>query len=173
MMSTELNKTNLEEMYHKEFLSIREIADLLDSDKSVIYRRMIRFEIPRRETHELRPDYKVKVPCEKCGEQKLKYGRFKLCKSCWDKENRRERYPCGTLVPLKSMPTPKRKFKVCLNCRGKITRGNKSGYCSKCWKLPGMKKYIANIFCKSCGRAITGHGETGKCHSCSRKKVII
>ena len=167
-MIIELNKTNLEEMYHKEFLSIREIAELLEVDKSVIHRRMIRLEIPRRETHELKPDYKVKVPCEKCGKLKLRYGKYKLCKNCWDKENGRERYLCDALVPLKFTPRPKRKFKVCLNCRGKIASWNKSGYCSICWKLPGMKKYIANVFCKNCGKAITGHSDTGKCHKCSK-----
>jgi len=169
-MIIELNKVNLEEMYHKEFLSIREIADILEVAKSIVHKRMISFEIPRRETHELRPNYKVKVPCEKCGKQKLKFGRFKICTNCWDEENGRERYPCGVLVPLEFSPRPKRKFKVCLNCRGKITSWNKSGYCSGCWNLPGMKKDIANIFCKKCGKAITGHGETGKCHSCSREK---
>lgn len=167
MLSTELNKANLEEMYHKEFLSIRDIADFLESDKSVIHRRMIRFEIPRRKAHELRPDYNSKVLCEKCGKPKLRHGRFKICKSCWDKKNGRERYLCGALVPLKFTPRPKRKFKACLNCKGKIASWNKTGYCSGCWKLSGMKKYIANIFCKSCGKAITGHSDTNKCHKCS------
>ena len=169
-MITELNKTNLEEMYCKEFLSIREIAEFIEVSKSVIHRRMIKFEILRREANELKPDYKVRVLCEKCGEQKLKFGRFKICRSCWDKENRRERYPCGMLVPLKLAPIPKRKFKVCLNCKGKIASWNKSGYCSKCWNLSGMKKYIANEFCKKCEKAITGHGTTNKCYKCSKEK---
>ena len=163
----ELNKINLEEMYHKEFFSIREIADFFEINKSIIYRKMITFNIPRRETHEMRPDYKVKIPCEKCGKLKLKFGRFKTCRDCWDKEKGRERYPCGALVPLRFTPRLKRRFKVCLNCRGKIASWNKSGYCSQCWKLPGMKKYIANVFCKNCGKAITGHGETGRCYKCS------
>jgi len=157
-------------MYHREFLSIREIAELLDSDKSVIHREMVKFGIPRRETHELKPDFKAKVPCEKCGEQKLRHSRYKICKNCWDKENKRERYPCGTLVPLRLMPRPKRKFKVCLNCREEIASWNKSGYCGSCYKLPGMKKYIAKIFCKKCGIFITGHGKAGLCHGCDMKK---
>lgn len=169
-MSTELNKDNLEEMYHREFLSIREIAELLESDKSVIHKRMIKLGIPRRKTHELKPDYKDKIPCEICGEQKLRFGKYKICKNCWDKENGRERYPGGTLIPLRLMPRPKRKFKACLHCRGEIASWNKSGYCGSCYKLPGMKKYIAKIFCKKCGKFITGHGATGKCSKCSQDR---
>lgn len=163
-VSTELDKANLEEMYHKEFLSIREIADLLGSNKDTIHKKMISFKIPRREVHELKPDYEAKISCEKCGEQKLRHSKYKICKDCWDKENKRERYPCGMLVPLKFTPRPKRRFKACLNCKGVIASWNKSGYRGSCYNLPGMKKYIAKIFCKKCGKFITGHGTTGRCY---------
>jgi len=166
----ELNKAELTEMYHNEYLSIREIAYFLEVSRAMIHEKMIKFGIPRRKANELKPSYNEKRPCEKCGEPISIFGRYKICRNCWDKENGRERYPNGCLVPLKNTPRPKRKFKICLNCQGKIASWNRSGYCSKCWNLPGMKKYVSNVFCKKCGKTITGHGKTGKCLKCSRDR---
>lgn len=167
-MNLEFIKSELEEMYIKEFLSIREIAEFIGCSRTTIHKKLKEFNIPRRKFNELR-SFKGEVPCIKCGELKPKCSNSKLCKDCWLIENNRERYPCGAIVPLRLSPRPKRKYDKCLNCKGWIASWNKSGYCTSCWNLPGMKKHIANVFCKKCGKAITGHGKTGFCYKHSRK----
>jgi len=160
-----IERGELEKLYHEEFFSIREVADIYKCSKCTIHKRMIEYGIERRPfiNHNTRGRLKF---CKACNSKMPFHSRYKICKKCWAKKNGRERYPNGYLVSKKTTPFSKRKQKFCERCRERIAYWNKTGYCTSCWNLPGMKKYIANIFCKRCGKAITGHGKTGLCGSC-------
>jgi len=160
-----VEREELEKLYHEEFFSIREIADICKCSKATIQRRMVAFNIKRRLFINHNVQGRIKY-CKTCNSKMPFHSRFEICKNCWARKNGRERYPNGFLVSKKVTPFSKRKQKICERCRKKIAYWNKTGYCTFCWNLPGMKKFIANIFCKKCGKAITGHGKTDFCRNC-------
>ena len=160
-----IEREELEKLYHEEFFSIRDIADIYKCSKATIQKRMVILGIKRRPfiNHNIQGRFKF---CKTCNSRMPFHSRFKICKDCWTKKNGRERYPNGFLVSKKVTPFSKRKYKICGRCHKKIAHWNKTGYCTPCQNLPGMKKFIANTFCRRCGKAITGHGKTDFCKNC-------
>lgn len=153
-------------MYEQEFLSLKDIAEYFDCSKSTIQRKMIEFGISRRDIRELR-SHCSPTPCSKCGKPKSS-SKYDVCKDCWAKEHGRERWSSGRLVPLGHV-RKKGRFEKCGNCGGPVATFNKSGYCTKCRRLPGMMKEIACKFCMICEKSISSSSKSGLCLKCSMK----
>jgi len=153
-------------MYSEEFLSLKDIAEHFDCSKSTVQRKMIEFGIPRRDIGELRSHCPF-VPCSKCGKPKSS-SRYDVCKDCWAKQNGRERWTGGRLVPL-GYVRKKRKFERCLNCRESVKASNKSGYCAECRKLPEIRNNIACKFCMICEKLLSYSNKSGLCRKHSNE----
>lgn len=170
MRAIDIPKKELRTMYSEEFLSLKDIAEYFDCSKSTIQKKMIKFNIPRRDIHELIRN-RSQVPCSECGKLKPS-GKYSICKDCWAKENGREQWSSGRLVPP-GYVRKKRKFEVCLNCKGWIAAWNESGYCKKCRELPKIRREIDNKFCMICEKSITSSSKSGLClkHSMEARSV--
>ena len=166
MRAIGIPKKELAVMYSEEFLSLKDIAEHFDCSKSTVQRKMIEFGIPRRDIGELRSHCPF-VPCSKCGKPKSS-SRYDVCKDCWAKQNGRERWTGGRLVPL-GYVRKKRKFERCLNCRESVKASNKSGYCAECRKLPEIRNNIACKFCMICEKLLSYSNKSGLCRKHSNE----
>lgn len=154
-------KEELALMYTEKLLSLEDIAEYFNCSKSTVERKMILFNFPRRDIHELRKHPNRKVPCSMCGKPKPS-GKYPMCKACWAEKHGREHWPGGSLIPL-GYVRKKRKFIVCKNCEGNIVAWNRSGYCTKCRKIPEIRKAIVYRFCTICEKSISYSNKSGLC----------
>lgn len=171
MRAIDTPKEELTVMYTEKLLSLKDIAKHFGCSKSTIQRKMIKFNIQRRDIGELRRSYS-QVPCSRCGKLKPSGSKYTVCKDCWAKEHKRERWSSGRLVPL-GYVRKKRKFERCINCKGPIAAWNRTGHCKKCQTLSAIRNDIACKFCIICEKAISQSNKSGLClkHSMEARSV--
>lgn len=156
-------------MYLEEYLSLRDIAELLSCGTSTVHRHLIKHNLPRRPMDELNHCPRRMIPCPKrCGRLKSLGSKYKICKDCWAKEHGRTRTASGKLRPI-GYVLKKRKFEACKNCGGGVATWNRTGYCIKCWELPEVRNDIGCKFCIKCEKSVSWSNKSGLCPDCSKK----